>query len=145
MSANPVRSYDDSDFMFEKRYMADARDRYVDSDMFVDVSRRNLPLSRWTTVSADDRLMNHLLTLFFTWDNIVERIFYRPLFEEDVIAMDPSSADHPGGFCSRFLINALLAVSCVSWPPYPAAMDYVDISAIHHGPGKFQGFRGPTK
>lgn len=101
--------------MFEKQYMTDPRDKYVDSEIFVDVSTRDLPLSRWTTVSQDDRQMNHLLTMFFTWDNIVERAFYRPIFEEDTITMDPHLPDnHPKNFCSRFLINALLAVSCVS-------------------------------
>ncbi|EWZ78317.1 hypothetical protein FOWG_17403 [Fusarium oxysporum f. sp. lycopersici MN25] len=106
--------HEDSSFMFEKQYMTDPRDKYVDSEIFVDVSTRDLPLSRWTTVSQDDRQMNHLLTMFFTWDNIVERAFYRPIFEEDTITMDPHLPDnHPKNFCSRFLINALLAVSCL--------------------------------
>ncbi|KAF5023005.1 hypothetical protein F66182_4963 [Fusarium sp. NRRL 66182] len=112
--AAPERSHEDSSFMFEKQYMTDPRDKHVDSEMFVDVSSRDLPLSRWTTVSKDDRQMNHLLTMFFTWDNIVERAFHRPIFEEDTINVDPDLADHhPRKFCSRFLINALLAVSCV--------------------------------
>ena len=101
--------------MFEKQYMTDMRDQYTETDIFVDVFASRLPLSRWTTVSTDDRLMNHLLNLFFAWDNIVERAIYQPIFEEDVVAVDPSLVDDgPNCFCSRFLVNALLAVSCVS-------------------------------
>ncbi|OBS23068.1 hypothetical protein FPOA_03631 [Fusarium poae] len=106
--------HEDSNFMFEKQYMIDPRDKYVDNNMFVDVLARELPLSRWTTVSQDDRQMNHLLTMFFTWDNIVERAIYRPIFEEDTIALDPSLANnYPRNFCSEFLVNALLAASCL--------------------------------
>ncbi|CEI60173.1 unnamed protein product [Fusarium venenatum] len=105
---------EDSNFMFEKQYMTDPRDKYVDSNMFVDVLARELPLSRWTTVSQDDRQMNHLLTMFFTRDNIVERAIYRPIFEEDTIAIDPHLANnYPRNFCSAFLVNALLAASCL--------------------------------
>ncbi|RKK65283.1 hypothetical protein BFJ69_g16424 [Fusarium oxysporum] len=106
--------YEDSDVIFDKSYMVNARDQYVTDDVFIDVFARNLPLSRWTTVSTDNRHMNHLLTMFFTWDNVVERVCYRPILEEDVVAMDSRSADHHRGtFCSRILINALLAVSCL--------------------------------
>ena len=109
-------SYDDSDFIFEKQYMANAQNLYAENDIFVDVFASKLPLSRWTNVSTDERLMNHLVNLFFTWDNIVERAFYRPIFEEDIVALDPSSDnDRPNQFCSRFLVNALLAASCVSY------------------------------
>ena len=98
--------------------MVNAEDAYVDHDVFVKVSLRMLPLSRWTTVSTDEGFMNHLLNLFFTWDNVVERLFYRPIFEENLVGLDPDSAnDDPGAFCSRFLVNALLAVSCVSCTP----------------------------
>ncbi|KXJ90100.1 nitrate assimilation regulatory protein nirA [Microdochium bolleyi] len=106
--------YDDAHFMFERRYMTSARDKYVDKDVFIDIATQDLPLSRWTTVSTDDRMMNHLLRLFFTWDNIVERIVYRPILEEDIATAEPSSSDMvTGKFCSRFLINALLAASCL--------------------------------
>ena len=60
--------------------------------------------------------MNHLLTLFFTSDHIVGRAIYRPIFEEDAVSLDPNAADHvPGAFCARFLVNALLAASCVGF------------------------------
>lgn len=108
-------SHDDSAFMFEKQFLINAKDQYLNYDMFVDLPSQDLALSRWTRVSDDDRLMNHLLRMLFTWDNIVERTLYRPLLEEDIASMDPASADgDSGSFCTRFLISALLAASCVS-------------------------------
>ncbi|KAH8646316.1 fungal-specific transcription factor [Xylariales sp. PMI_506] len=106
--------FEDSDFMFERLFMVDPRDNYVNEDIFVNVSARSLPLSRWTTVPANDQLMNHLLNMFFTWDTVVERAVYRPIFEEDVVYKNPKSANQePGTFCTPFLVNALLAVSCL--------------------------------
>ncbi|KAH7131630.1 putative C6 transcription factor [Dactylonectria estremocensis] len=120
--------YDDSNFIFEKQYMVDARDRYVNDDIFIDISARTLPLSRWTTVSADDKLMNHLLNMFLTWDNIVERAIYRPMFQEDAVTMDPQSAHHqPGSFCTQVLVNALLAASCL-YTLDPATFKYPENS-----------------
>jgi hypothetical protein len=116
--------------MFEKQFMTDVREKYIERDIFVDVPDKSLPFSRWTEASDDDRLMNHLLRMFWTWDNIVERAMYRPIFEEDVATMDPASAENnPGSFCSRFLVNALLALSCVSkaihLPPSDITSDFL--------------------
>ncbi|OAA72601.1 Transcription factor [Cordyceps fumosorosea ARSEF 2679] len=82
---------------------------------------RPLLASPWTTVSTDDRHMNHLLNLFFTWDNVVERIIYRPVFEEDVRHSQTGDADADADgdtndgirLCSRFLVNSLLALGCL--------------------------------
>jgi hypothetical protein len=103
--------------MFENQFVTHATEKYVDKDIFVDIPNENLPYSRWTKASDDDRLMNHLLRMFWTWDNIVERTLYRPIFKEDLVTMDSNMADNGcGSFCSRFLVNALLALSCVSLP-----------------------------
>jgi hypothetical protein len=101
--------------MFEKGY-AQARDQYIETDVFIDLPALSLPLSRWTSACEDDRLMNHLLTLFWTWDNMVEPTLFRPLFEEDLSNHDPQTTnlDSHASFCSHFLVNALLALSCVS-------------------------------
>lgn len=129
--------------MFEKQYMIDARDRYVDKDIFVDVPTRQLPLNKWTAVFADNKLMNHLIEMFFTWDNIVERAIYRPIFEEDVVAGDPASDTHQDSpFCNRFFVNALLAASCVGPAVYSFASFctpiVLTISALHPKPRNFQ-------
>lgn len=75
--------------------------------MYNDVPAHNLPISQWTSACKDDRLMNHLLALFWTWDNMVEPSLFRPLFEDDL-------NNNNSTFCSPFLVNALLALSCVS-------------------------------
>ncbi|KAM3549913.1 hypothetical protein ARSEF4850_008606 [Beauveria asiatica] len=110
--------YEDCDFLFEKRYDTDASYRRVDPSLFVDVPGHDLPLSNWTSVSTDDRRMNHLLNLFFTWDNTVERIIYRPILEENVRRLRRGHQGDNGDntdsdFCSPFLVNSLLALSCL--------------------------------
>lgn len=110
----PARRLDNPEFVFERQYMSNTHDQFVDRDVFVDVPNRKLPLSRWTSVSDDDAHMSHLVQMAFTLDNVVEHTFYQPIFEEDVAALDPDSAgDDSGSFCSRFLVSALLALSCV--------------------------------
>lgn len=107
---------ENSDFMFEKQFMVNVQDLYVDKDVFVDVPGQTLPLSRWTDVSDDDETMSHLLRMFWTWENLVEKTLDRSMFEVDVVSADPSGHDDDGrvSFCSRFLVNSLLALSCVS-------------------------------
>lgn len=45
-------------------------------------------------------------------------MIYQPMLEEDLISKDPNASDPEAyRFCSKFLINALLALSCVSELP----------------------------
>jgi hypothetical protein len=108
-------SMEHPDYMFETRYQY-TKDSHADENVFLDLPALELDLARWTTASSDNHLLNHLVTLFWTWDNALERMMYRPLFEEDLAQADPdddSIQSHT--FCSRFLVNALLALSCVSF------------------------------
>lgn len=89
-------------------------DRDVDENVFVDLPVPQLDVARWTTACLDNRLMNHLLSLFWTWDNNVEHMIYQPMLEEEMGSKDPDASDpNAHRFCSRFLINGLLALSCV--------------------------------
>lgn len=100
--------------MFETRYSR-AQGHNVDKDVFVELAQNTLDVAQWTTVSDDNQLMNRLLNLFFTWDNSMERMMYRPMFEEDLASgASPNDDTHKLRFCTRFLVNALLAMSCVS-------------------------------
>jgi hypothetical protein len=99
--------------MFEKGYVQ-ARDRYNETDVFIDLPALRLPISRWTSACQDDRLMNHLLTLLWTWDSIVQPSLFRPMFEEDLVNDPQVSNRDSHAFCSPFLVNALLALGCVS-------------------------------
>lgn len=115
--------FDNCDFIFETCYDSDSRYLQGDKNVFVDVPGQHLPLSSWTSVSTDDHHMNHLLNLFFTWDNIVERVIFRPVFEEDVrntarsgladVDKDGNQGNNGTNFCSRFLVNSLLALGCL--------------------------------
>jgi hypothetical protein len=86
---------------------------YGNSSTILYLTSSALPISRWTAVSTDEKLLNHLLLLFWTWDTLVNRVIDRTLFEDALKHMDPS--DQEGmRFCSPFLVNALLALACVS-------------------------------
>jgi hypothetical protein len=108
-------SMEHPNYIFETRYSY-AKDRYIDENIFFDLPALELNLARWTTVSNDNNLLNHIITLFWTWDNAVERMIYRPLLEEDLAQADPNDDGvETHTYCSRFLVNALLALACVSF------------------------------
>lgn len=76
-----------------------------------------LPVSQWTTVSGNDEMLTHLITLFWTWDNILTKVIDRGMFLQDlcsgpgnVTILEACGQDH---FCSALLVNAVLAVSTV--------------------------------
>ncbi|KAL1851405.1 hypothetical protein VTK73DRAFT_9422 [Phialemonium thermophilum] len=73
----------------------------------ISVISSELPMSRWTSVVKDDRLLTHLLTLFWTWDQVVIRILNQVAFLEELY----SNPDSDVQYCSRFLVNAILAVA----------------------------------
>jgi hypothetical protein len=102
--------------MFEKGY-AWERERYMDKDVFVDLPGASFDIAKWTSVTKDNRLLNHVLSLFWTWDNSVERLLCKPMFDEDLMSLDPTLWSDPSrlSFCTPFLVNALLALGCVSY------------------------------
>ncbi|WYZ39171.1 hypothetical protein EsH8_III_001085 [Colletotrichum jinshuiense] len=77
-------------------------------------SSRVLPVSRWTTVLKDDKLLTHLVGLFWTWDENLSHLIDRELFVADLSSAGSHlSQDQPRGFCSPLLVNAILAVSAL--------------------------------
>ncbi|KAF4456745.1 hypothetical protein F53441_1181 [Fusarium austroafricanum] len=91
------------------------RDAQSEGSPFADISGYTLPLSRWTNVMQDDKFLSHLFLLFWTWDTACNRIIDRTILEEDLKYRDPTTLGSPSElrFCSPFLVNALLAVSCL--------------------------------
>ncbi|PHH80039.1 hypothetical protein CDD80_3028 [Ophiocordyceps camponoti-rufipedis] len=86
---------------------------YAETDVFVRISTDDLPLSRWTSVPIDNDTLNHILRLFWTWDMIGNRVIDRAMFERDVKNLDPAKSQRGQlCFCSSFMVNALLALSC---------------------------------
>jgi len=70
-----------------------------------------LPAQPWTTVTTDDQLVSHLVSLFLTWDQMYMSLLDRDRFVE---AMARGKLDTP--YCSPMLVNAILAYSCVDTP-----------------------------
>ncbi|KAF9879336.1 nitrogen assimilation transcription factor nira [Colletotrichum karsti] len=69
-----------------------------------------LPLSRWTTVSHDDKLLTRLLDLFWAWDGTLSLLVDRELLAAELSTGVPGPGEKHR-FCSPLLINAILAVS----------------------------------
>lgn len=107
--------FDDPNFIFERQYMTGNRDGKSGYTAFAEIPGRILPLSKWTVVSDDDKLLSYLYNMALTWDNPTEHLFCRPMLEQDIVDLDPcSEGEASKSFCSQFLINALLAIGCVS-------------------------------
>ncbi|KAJ0166580.1 Nitrogen assimilation transcription factor nit-4, partial [Colletotrichum tanaceti] len=91
-----------------------------------------LPVSHWTIVSRDNKLMTHLLDMFWMWDSTLSHLVDRELFAADLSATLPGlSTGQPRSFCSPFLVNAILAVASLhatrkTFEPYSG--DFVVLS-----------------
>ena len=112
---NPLPRWEHPYYVFERSYEDYARSGPPHGhDQFTNVMDLDLPISRWTTVCKDDRLLNHLMTLFWTWDNYLSRCVDRHIFFEDLSCMGSAEGAIEGPrFCSSFLVNALLAMASV--------------------------------
>ncbi|EXK75699.1 hypothetical protein FOQG_19535 [Fusarium oxysporum f. sp. raphani 54005] len=55
--------YDHAEHIFEEAWR-ETQYRYAEDRVFIDLPGYTLPVSRWTTVSNDDKLLSHLLMLF---------------------------------------------------------------------------------
>lgn len=71
-----------------------------------------VPAKPWTSVTDDDDLVSHLVSLYLIWDYPFFAFFDNRTFIKHM-AMGLVESD----FCSPFLVNALLANACVSPAP----------------------------
>ncbi|OJJ48134.1 hypothetical protein ASPZODRAFT_14285 [Penicilliopsis zonata CBS 506.65] len=83
------------------------RRKVMDLHYLCDDAPYKVPARPWTTVTADDDLVSHLVSLYFTWDYP----FYAFL-DLDVFVRHMARGDLASDFCSPFLVNALLANAC---------------------------------
>lgn len=69
-------------------------------------------VTQWTRVTDDGRLINHLMTVYFTWHYPFFTTLSKELFYRDYIRGVPSQ------YCSSLLVNTMLALGChfSSWP-----------------------------
>lgn len=63
----------------------------------------------WTTVTDDDDLVSHLVSLWFTW-----RHWCYPFIERDAFVTAMQSKDVESAVCTPALVNMILADACVS-------------------------------
>lgn len=63
--------------------------------------------SAWTSVSSDDKLMRQLLNIYFLQEHHAAPFFHKDYFLEDIVAKRHD-------FCSSLLVNATLAMACMS-------------------------------
>jgi hypothetical protein len=137
--------YGHPEHIFEKTWR-DTQHTYAEDNILVDIPGYTLPLSRWTTISSDDKPLSYLLLLYWTCDTVCSRVIDRTIFEEDLKSLaPPSSQPHALCFCSPFLVNALLAVSCLRsllmWPHMKPLLTRA--SAVHNEPGDFSSVQRP--
>ncbi|KAI5209046.1 hypothetical protein E4T39_01043 [Aureobasidium subglaciale] len=67
-----------------------------------------LPAKPWTTLTDDDDLVSHLVSLYLEWVNP----FFRPL-EEDLFVAAMQAGDLDSEYCSPFLVNSILGYACL--------------------------------
>ncbi len=70
----------------------------------------SVPAKPWTTVTDDDELVSHLISLWFTWRHWCYPFVNR---EEFVKAMQSGNKD--SRICTPALVNMILADACVSF------------------------------
>lgn len=69
-------------------------------------------VAQWTRVTNDERLVEHLMTMYFTWHYAYFTTLSKPLFYRDY------RRGYSSQYCSSLLVNAMLALGChfSSWP-----------------------------
>lgn len=73
----------------------------------VDPRLHNIKPSAWTNVSSDDAFLRAALELYFQYEYHFFSGFHRDLFLDDMLSGSEQ-------YCSSLLVNAVLALACVS-------------------------------
>ncbi|KAH2331674.1 hypothetical protein KXV44_006101 [Aspergillus fumigatus] len=83
------------------------RPQVMDIHYLCDVAPYRVPARPWTTVTDDDTLVSHLISLYFTWDYPFYAFVDLRAFVQHMQARNTHS-----DLCSPFLVNAMLANAC---------------------------------
>jgi hypothetical protein len=70
------------------------------------VNSSGFSISQWTRVTNDERLISHLMTMYFTWHYAYFTTLSKKLFYRDYIQGRSSQ------YCSALLVNTMLALGC---------------------------------
>lgn len=89
------------------------RSRFVSS--LCDAPHLKVRATPWTTVTTDDDLISHLVSLWFTWHPPYVSWIIQDLFIRDMLSGNTATSP----FCSKFLVNVICAQACVSTIPDP--------------------------
>jgi len=87
----------------------------LDVHNVVDIQHLSLVSKPWTTVTDDSEIISHLIMLYFAWDRPFSYLVNKECFLEDMMSGSLSAY-----FCSPLLVNAILALSCVSIKSLPS-------------------------
>lgn len=89
----------------------------MDMRRLVDTPLFSVPASPWTSVTDDNQLVSHLVSLWFTWVAPWLNMIDVHAFIQDMQDGNPDAER-----CSPFLVNAMLAHACVRPSPFPPLM-----------------------
>lgn len=77
-------------------------------DRLVDTPIYSVPAAPWTSVTEDEHLVSHLISLWSTWYHIFPDGILMEHFLQGMRSKDPKST-----FCSPFLVNCILGMGCI--------------------------------
>ena len=88
-----------------------------------DIPLFQLPAKPWTTVTDNDSLVSHLVSLYFTWDHPCSQFLDQRIFLESMKFGNRGSV-----FCTPLLVNSLLSIASV-WIPeiYHATKQFANL------------------
>ena len=105
-NAKPLGNADDA-IAQQERLAADAHSR-ITLEKLCDIPIFQVPVKPWTTVTDDDHLVSHLISLYFTWDHPLSQIIDQRVFLRHMREGNKNTE-----FCTPFLVNSILAVASV--------------------------------
>lgn len=84
----------------------------MDMVSLIDQPIVRLPAEPWTGVTNDDDAVSHLFSIYLTWQHSTY-----PAFDPEILIQEVRLKRLSSQYCSKFLMNAVLASACVSIRP----------------------------
>ena len=92
-----------------ERLCADSHSR-ISVEKLCDIPLIQVSARPWTTVTNDNHLVSHLISLYFTWDHPLSQILDQGIFLDHM-----ASGDIHSECCNPLLVNSILALACVCY------------------------------
>lgn len=100
------------------------RRKVMDIHYLCDAAPHKVPAKPWTTVTDDDDLVSHLISLYLAWDYP-----FHAFLDPEVFMRHMKLGDATSELCSPFLVNAVLANACVCSLCLWSVLDSVDMKS----------------